>query len=341
MAPIKSSLARSVGKLLGVYKDTDLSLRGDVQSTRAIDPPISLSGGTITAGITPGDGYTYFAFISSGDLTVTGGSGTVDFLVIGGGGGAGAGDPGNNASAGSGAGGVAKGLNVPLSPGSISITVGQGGAGAPAPRSSQASNGGDSKFGASGEPWYALAHGGGYGSSQNGPGDYPGGTGGSGGGGANTPGSGSAGSTEQPGTNPSPLITDYGFAGGSGAVNPGGFGGGGGAGAVGGNNSGGEGGNGGNGAPFTEFPGPAIQPLIPSPVRADWGSAVGPTGLYAGGGGGGVYSGSGTPTGGTGGGGGEDTQGIDYTGSGSGGSPHDAGAGQRGAHGIVIIRHSV
>ena len=30
MAPIKSSLARTVGKLLGVSKDTDLSLRGDV-----------------------------------------------------------------------------------------------------------------------------------------------------------------------------------------------------------------------------------------------------------------------------------------------------------------------
>jgi hypothetical protein len=30
MAPLKSSLARSVSKLLGVFKDTDLSLRGDV-----------------------------------------------------------------------------------------------------------------------------------------------------------------------------------------------------------------------------------------------------------------------------------------------------------------------
>ena len=231
MAPIKSSLAKSVGKLLGVYKDTDLSLRGDVQNSRAVDPPISLSGGTITAGITPGDGYTYFAFISSGALTVTGGSGTVDFLVIGGGGGAGAGDPGNNASAGSGAGGVARGLNVPISAGTIPITVGQGGAGCPAPRSSQASNGGDSKFGAPGEPWYALAHGGGYGSSQSSGGDYPGGTGGSGGGGANTPGSGNFGPAEQPGTNPSPLITDYGNQGGNGSVNPGGWGGGGGAGA--------------------------------------------------------------------------------------------------------------
>ena len=145
---------------------------------------LSLSGGTVANGVESG-GYKYFAFVADGSLSVSG-SGNVDFLVIGGGGGAGAGDPGNNASAGSGAGGVAKGLNVPLSPGSISITVGQGGAGAPAPRSSQASNGGDSKFGSPGEPWYALAHGGGYGSSQISGGSYPGGTGGSGGGGANT-----------------------------------------------------------------------------------------------------------------------------------------------------------
>lgn len=36
MAPIKSSLARSVSKLLGVFKDTDLSLRGHKQSSRII-----------------------------------------------------------------------------------------------------------------------------------------------------------------------------------------------------------------------------------------------------------------------------------------------------------------
>ena len=339
MAPIKSSLARSVGKLLGVSKDTDLTLRGDVQSTRE-KVAFSISGGTITDGVAPGDGYKYHAFVSDGNLTVTG-SGTVDFLVIGGGGGAGAGDPGNNASAGSGAGGVARGLDVPISGGTIPITVGQGGAGAPAPRSSQASNGGDSKFGAPGESWYALARGGGYGSSQSSGGDYPGGSGGSGGGGANSPGSGNFGPATQPGTNPSPLITDYGNQGGNGSVNPGGWGGGGGAGSNGGDYSGGEGGDGGHGTPFPQFTAPNVQPLIPSPIRPTWTPVVGPTGMYAGGGGGGVYSGSGTPSGGPGGGGDEDTQGIDYTGSGSGGSPHDAGAGHRGAHGIVIIRHSL
>ena len=40
MSPIKSSLAKTVGKLLGVQKDTDLSLRGDLQSSRRPpDPP--------------------------------------------------------------------------------------------------------------------------------------------------------------------------------------------------------------------------------------------------------------------------------------------------------------
>ena len=40
MSPLKSSLARSVGRLLGVQKDTDLSLRGDVQTTRKIDSSV-------------------------------------------------------------------------------------------------------------------------------------------------------------------------------------------------------------------------------------------------------------------------------------------------------------
>ena len=42
MSPIKSSLARTVGRLLGVQKDTDLSLRGDVQSNRKITSLVHL-----------------------------------------------------------------------------------------------------------------------------------------------------------------------------------------------------------------------------------------------------------------------------------------------------------
>ena len=40
MAPFKSTLARSVGKLLGVYKETDLSLRGVNQTSRFISGAI-------------------------------------------------------------------------------------------------------------------------------------------------------------------------------------------------------------------------------------------------------------------------------------------------------------
>ena len=40
MSPIKSSLARTVGRLLGVQKDTDLSLRGHVQSKTFLPDPI-------------------------------------------------------------------------------------------------------------------------------------------------------------------------------------------------------------------------------------------------------------------------------------------------------------
>tara|TARA_Y100000361_G_scaffold84182_1_gene74606 strand:- start:67 stop:1206 length:1140 start_codon:yes stop_codon:yes gene_type:complete len=41
MAPFKSTLARSVGKLLGVYKEPDLSLRGATQSSR-LPPPVAV-----------------------------------------------------------------------------------------------------------------------------------------------------------------------------------------------------------------------------------------------------------------------------------------------------------
>ena len=46
MAPIRSSLARTVSKLLGISKNTDLSLRGATQSTRFFASTFSSSGGT-------------------------------------------------------------------------------------------------------------------------------------------------------------------------------------------------------------------------------------------------------------------------------------------------------
>jgi len=89
MAPIKSSLAKSAAKLLGVYKDTDLSLRGDVQSTR-LGPQFEASGGTKING---SDGYTYHIFQKGNtdtfSITSLAGEDTVEVLLIGGGGGGG------------------------------------------------------------------------------------------------------------------------------------------------------------------------------------------------------------------------------------------------------------
>ena len=61
---IKSSLARTVGRLFGVQKDTDLSLRGDLQSsesTKVTPPPPALlfamfGGGGSGAGWVGGGG---------------------------------------------------------------------------------------------------------------------------------------------------------------------------------------------------------------------------------------------------------------------------------------------
>ncbi len=44
MAPFKSSLARSAGKLFGVFKEADLSLRGATQSTRHVITGLNATG---------------------------------------------------------------------------------------------------------------------------------------------------------------------------------------------------------------------------------------------------------------------------------------------------------
>ena len=96
MSPLKSSLARSVGKLLGVQKDTDLSLRGDVQSSRSLGP-FSASGGTT---VTPGNGYKYHVFTSDDNFVVSGASQSCEVLLVGGGGGGGSGGGGQTSGGG-------------------------------------------------------------------------------------------------------------------------------------------------------------------------------------------------------------------------------------------------
>jgi len=98
---------------------------------------------------------------------------------------------------------------------------------------------------------------------------------------------------------------------------------------------------GGAGRAFPSFPGPVIAPAIPGPVRPIWIPAVGPTGLFGGGGAG--YGHPGTVTAAPGGGGGwydpdvaGNHNGVNYTGGGGGGPNPGPGTG---GHGIVIVTY--
>lgn len=131
MAPIRSSLSRSVGRLLGAFGSRDLSLRGYnyYQSNRF---RYEVTGGTIYQN---GD-YRVHEFTSPGTLTVTGD--TIDnirYLVVGGGGGGGG---YTTRAGGGGAGGlrsnhpdVPSPMRTPasysLSAGSYPVVVGEGG----------------------------------------------------------------------------------------------------------------------------------------------------------------------------------------------------------------------
>ena len=367
MAPIKSSLARTVGKLLGVQKDTDLSLRGHVQSVRkAAAEKVAASGGNIADALAPGNGYKYHTFGAPGTFTVTAGSGdlgVVEVLVVAGGGG------GQKASSiamgGAGAGGVVHATSYAVSAGTYAVSVGDGGT--PGDGTSAGTNGGDSYFG--GAPERLTAKGGGC------VGAWPGvagASGGSGAGGRTThpdyP-SGTAPSTGKPATQPAQThpgapgtITNYGNEGGDGGHSAGNYmssGGGGGAGAAGTN-----GGpdtstpNGGNGQPFPQFAYPLCfpSPYLPgfaTPGNAITGYQSSPTSdHYGGGGGGGKHIGgggssqTGTGPGGKGGGGrGGNGQpvhslgGLDYLGGGAGDSAGYEDPGMSGGKGVVIVRY--
>ena len=307
------------------------------------------SGGNITA--TPGNGYKYHIFTSSGAFTVSGGPGTVEALLVAGGGGG----AGNTAGGGGGAGGVRSITGIRVSPGPYTITVGEGGAG------------NQPTYGTSGTDTTAFdlrATGGGGGTGDYGPGTVPthspstsaGTPGGSGGGAkgqyptAPTFGAGGQGNVRG-------VYPVEGYPGGDGAYGNGGAGGGGAGGAGGNVNSVGSspgdpistGGVGGAGAPYPAYAGP-LFPTMPT----DWKTATGPTGLYGGGGGGGAQNspGSNQATGGTGGGGDGDTgpgdgsAGLVNTGGGGGGGGRGIGfnsptRGFAGGDGIVIIRYSV
>ena len=161
MAPIRTTLARSVSKLLGVSKNTDLSLRGNVQTSRVPPPPpFSATGGSkISSGV-----YTYHVWTTDTpsptlNFDVTSGERDIDIMLVAGGGGGGA-----NNSGGGGAGGMVYGegfLTAGPSWSSIPVSIGSGGSGGPSSPEGPGSLGGDTTFGSSPNPYYLIAKAGG------------------------------------------------------------------------------------------------------------------------------------------------------------------------------------
>ena len=312
-------------------------------------PGTTATGGSIA---TPGNGYRYHVFTSPGTFqlsAIDGGSPSlaVEYLVVAGGGGGGA-----DRAGGGGAGGLRTnedgnpkaGSAMTIATGSFPVVVGTGGSGGVYPSPTTSDQGGTSSFNS------ISATGGGTAGINSG-----GGSGGSGGGGT-THGFGGGGSGNAGGYTP-----PEGNDGGAGGY-PRGGGGGGGAGAAGSDAPNPSGGNGGAGHAMPSFAGPILSPVIPGGMA----TAIGPTGLYAGGGGGG---GQGSGTGGTGGPGGggnggtanvppssynptsneygpAGAPGVDGTGGGGGGAGNFPGTnpnmrpGGDGGNGVVIIKYA-
>jgi hypothetical protein len=269
---------------------------------------ITATGGTVSNI----SGYRVHTFTSSGSFTVTGGVGTVEYLVVAGGGGSGYGN--GFCGGGGGAGGYRIGSGLAVTAGtSYDVTVGAGGAGGTYDRGSAA--GSPSTFSS------ITSAGGG----QGGQGGAAGGNGGSGGGAGGFPNTGrAAGAGNTPSTSPS-----QGNNGGSPGSSLGG--GGGGAGSAG-NPSGLNGGS------------AAASTISGSTVYYAGGGGGSPNGL-----GGGTATSSEKGGGGDGGGAGPvgGVAGSPNTGGGAGGAggfaPDGAGAfagHKSGGSGIVIIRYA-
>ena len=335
MAPLRSTLGRSLGRLLKVGRTEDLAGTG-AQGGAALGTQLnSQFYGGREGGVAAASGglevesptHKYHVFTSSDTLTVNVTIPSMDIVVVGGGGG---GYPGNPAGGGAGGGGVfIKTLSSVATP--LIATIGEGGD--PSPNTV----GEASILATPTAPTAYVAPGGDRVGSPNAGGDsYPGPIG---------PSSG-------------PELFQSG-AGGSASGDTGGAGGG--AGGPGGNGVGGPGcsstgATGGDGYPAPNFPGPIFAPIMPT----DFVSALGPTGLFGGGGGGAIRcspGGANTPgPGGPGGGGrggaepnhpgGGDPgrnggSGVANTGGGGGGAHSYGGTGGAGGDGVVICRYAI
>ena len=322
---------------------------------------ITATGGTRIAS---GD-YVYHVFTTDTPspnkvLEVTSGSGNAVLLVVGGGGGTAA----DNGGAG-GAGGICYGPSIPITPGSYAVTIGSGGLYNPA-RDNTFNWGSLSSFthplgtitgyggqgSANADPSYDIYTP--YAVNPNVPANQMGSTAG---GRVTNPVSEEAtitpiGISGQPQQSTfSGKITNYGNSGGPATNahywNAGGGGGAGGAGASSTPGVPAPGrGIGGVGQAFPAFPAPVIEPGIPGPQQPYFTPAVGPTGLFGGGGGGSVENPSQSFAGGPGGGGdgsggGTSDAGVYGTGGGNGsnGSTTSNPGTVKGGNGIVLVRY--
>lgn len=131
----KSSEGRDTGKLTSVFRSvkTVLGQRVGQGGVGVTTLPITATGGNTI--LTPGDGWKYHLFTSTGPGTFTvtnAGPGFVEVILVGGAGGGGGGANSVYASGtGGGGGGVFYNKSIPIStsPGSYTVVVGSGGAG--------------------------------------------------------------------------------------------------------------------------------------------------------------------------------------------------------------------
>lgn len=347
--PVFTGIARGVGGF-GFGKSAAGGVGGGT--------PFSGTGGEVSAGVAPGNGYRYHYFKTPGSFVVSSsygnvGGSTIDILLVAGGGGG-----GSRSGGGGGAGGVAwaQSIPIPITVAGTSIPITVGGGGSPGPAtgapSSPGGQGGDSYIGSGPETYYFIAKGGAAGAADSPQQGFPGGSGGGAHYGPPDPYSG--GTATQPLQNPGkPWVTNYGNPGSSGGGSPQWqSGAGGGAGSQANNGDQNYRGSAGAGQAFPTFAIPLYMPGS-DPYRP----AINPLpGTYYGGGGGAgdyppyisqnhptlaTYGGGGI--GGPSGGAGPGTSGVNGLGGGGGGGSgeNNGPTGGAGGNGIVVIRYSV
>lgn len=280
------------------------------------------TGGTETSYTADGNDYKVHTFTSTGNFTLSAGTGNVDILVVAGGGGTG-GNDGNNGAGGGGGGGMREISGSSMTEAVFAVTVGAGGVQAKGGNSSVAySSGAGSSFST------ISATGGGQGGG-TGAGSTGGSGGGHGGWSSGSPGPGSAGN--EGGYSPA-----EGHDGGDGSN-------GGGSPPCPSRNGGGGGGAGGTGGDAPARSGNTSGPGGDGGVGSQNNWRTGSNVYYAGGGGGAGTSGGGSGGNGGGGAGGsgygpEGSNGTANTGGGGGGGSHGT-SGSTGGSGIVVLRY--